>query len=243
MHFASQIDADYARARRVVSLTADMAPTVAPVIGTHVTVSLQPSPTTIISDQPILTSVSLGGHTVGPLEMRYILYTLQDTHNSLQTIARENTGIGPEIWNRCEAPHDDEKITITEYARGVFGSTPPIEPATTLFTGSPIPSIDPVTWNILQARCVHHPIHAVCERLCEMAVMLTGEQWYDLWSSVNARNEVNFLIFGCTIQAWYLRDICSRALPITLDPSLLEHPTPRGARHVLGATLRHLKSL
>ena len=239
MNVDSQMNADYARAQRVASLATGMASMTAPVFGAPIDVSLQPSPSSI-PDQPILASVSLGGHEVGPLEMRYILYTLQNTHNSLHAITRDNTGVSSQIWNRREAPHDDEKITITEYAREIFGATPPMDPNTTLFTVPPVPSIDPVTWNILQARCVHHPIHAVCERLCEMAALLTGEQWYDLWLSVDARKDVNFLIFGCTLQAWYLRDICSRALPIKLDPSLLEHPTSRGVCHVLGATLQYL---
>ena len=89
MNVDSQMNADYARAQRVASLATGMASMTAPVFGAHIDVSLQPSPSSI-PDQPILASVPLGGHEVGPLEMRYILYTLQNTHNSLHAITRDN---------------------------------------------------------------------------------------------------------------------------------------------------------
>ena len=239
----TQSEEDNVRAQHVANLMTGMAPMIAPASDLPLNVSLQPSYTTVLPDQPILASISLGDENIGPAQMRYILCALQGTHSSLGAITRDNGGVSQAIWDRCEEPHEEGNVTMTDYARDVFGSVSPASPRTMLFTASAVPSIDTITWNLVQARCVHHPTHAVCERLCEMAVLLTGEQWCDLWSSQEAQDEIHFLIFGNPLQAWYLRATCERALPILLDPGLLENVTSRRACHILGATLQYLATL
>jgi hypothetical protein len=207
---------------------------------TTINLILRPSPCPTAIDEPIEFGMSAGTSVITDQQMRALLCSLQEQKMSLSSQSRDNTGVSNDMWEARQTFEEDEPPIMSPYAQRVFGVAPPDDPDFVLFRPPPVRSIDSITWGLLVARCAQYPAIDVKNRLCEMMILLSGEQWYDLWTEEKAMKEVQRLAFGIQVEPWYARDIAERALPMVLNPGLLGRWDGRSAAHILGAT-RHYK--
>lgn len=205
----------------------------------HLQVEMRPSASP--SDMnAINVSIPLSQPNVSAAGFCFALSELETQTVQMSAPEMSQRGLARDLWNRrVQEPDAESKEPFSDnYIRRLFAENAvPDRPEHILFSASPIPSIDSISWALVIARCNEHPREKVGLRLREMAYLLTGEQWFDLWMDEKGKGTAFMLVFGTAIVPWYFPSIVEAAKPMVIDEEVLKQGGARMACHLLGACL------
>jgi hypothetical protein len=211
--------------------------------GGGVTISLAPNPLPSEAGLYVQVSASLNGHALTNQQMYSAISNLEETNIRFSRPVVEDVHLNPDLWNNRVQRQEIQEDTLPyndSYTKSIFGSIPSTEMARDiLFCGSPVASIDTITWAVAVARCrFWQSPESIAERMRELANVLTGEQWFDLWTGEASLQDAELLVFNCHVNTWLCIPIAKVARDMLIDPEILKTKGPRMASHLLAQALR-----
>jgi hypothetical protein len=187
---------------------------------------------------PATINLPLTRESTTTTDLTNILTLMQAYESVIPTSLRTNEAAAEALVLAADSSSSSHEAVISRIAMKKF----PMQDLTSsefIFGKPVVPSIDSLTWAVLVCRLDTHPKSSAAYRICEAALVLSGEQFRDF---IIDQNTSDLLLFNGAVTRWNVHAACSMSRPLEIDRNILDGSRGPEVRavHLLSQSLRHI---